>query len=66
MGYLARGRLTLPRDAPVFQIGDDAPSAAQFADTARGMATPNRDNTTAPASTPTPSGAPTPAPGPAN
>ena len=66
VGYLARGRLTLPRDAPVFQIGDDAPSAAQFADTARGMATPNRDNTTAPASTSTPSGAPSLAPGPAN
>ncbi len=44
VGYLVRGRLTLPRDAPVFQIGDTAPSSPQLADTANGMASPSRNH----------------------
>lgn len=42
VSYLVRGRLTLPVDAPVFQIGDAAPASAAVADTAQGLATPHR------------------------
>ncbi len=39
--YLVRGRLTLPKDAPVFQIGDASPQNAQVADTAQGAPAPD-------------------------
>ena len=53
VGYLAEGRLKLPKDAPVFQIGDDAPPYKQFADTALGMPVPTHANHTATGALPT-------------
>ncbi len=39
VGYLVRGRLALPQDAPVFQIGDTNPGDKQVADTAGARST---------------------------
>ena len=42
VGYLVRGRLALPKNAPVFQIGDTASAANQLADTAGEERSPSR------------------------